>query len=188
MDKKLPGGYVFIDDLTKSLEKKVINKYGHQLIEENDNLTIYLDENKIDSLKLNINEVAEFVAKEISSTKNIKSAYTADELIRSSSENEWRDMLKRGYNSKVSGDVLYILEPGFLPKSKESSSAHKGTSHGSAFNYDTHVPLIWYGKNIPKQQVMRKIQITDIAATLTHLCYLQRSGAMTGEPILELFR
>jgi hypothetical protein len=96
-------------------------------------------------------------------------------------------MLEKGYNNKESGDVLFILEPGYLPKSKESTNSHKGTSHGSAFNYDTHVPLIWYGKNIPKQEINRKIAITDISATLTNILFLQRSGAMTGEPILELF-
>jgi phosphopentomutase len=63
---------------------------------------------------------------------------------------------------------------------------HQGTSHGSAFNYDTHVPLIWYGKGVKSGEVFRKINIADIAATLTHLLYLQRTGAMTGEPILEV--
>ena len=95
-------------------------------------------------------------------------------------------MLEKGYNNKESGDVLFILEPGYLPKSKESTNTHKGTSHGSAFNYDTHVPLIWYGKNIPKQEINRKIAITDVSATLTNILFLQRSGAMTGEPILEI--
>jgi hypothetical protein len=46
--------------------------------------------------------------------------------------------------------------------------------------------LIWFGKGIPKQEVFRKIVIADISATLTHLLFLQRAGAMTGEPILEV--
>ena len=97
-------------------------------------------------------------------------------------------MVRRGYHAKESGDVLFVLEPGYLPKGVDSEAAHKGTSHGSAFNYDTHAPLLWYGKNVPTQEVFRRVNITDISATLTHLLYLQRVGAMTGEPILELLK
>ena len=97
-------------------------------------------------------------------------------------------MIRRGYHNKVSGDVIFMLEPGYLPKSTETANSHKGTSHGSAFNYDTHVPLLWYGAKIPQQEVFRTINIPDIASTLTHLLYLQRSGAMTGEPILEILK
>jgi hypothetical protein len=48
--------------------------------------------------------------------------------------------------------------------------------------------LLWYGAKIPQQEVFRIINIPDIASTLTHLLYLQRSGAMTGEPILEILK
>jgi bisphosphoglycerate-independent phosphoglycerate mutase (AlkP superfamily) len=75
-----------------------------------------------------------------------------------------------------------------LAKAKDEPKAHTGTSHGSAFNYDTHVPLLWYGANIPSQNVYRPIQIVDIAPTLIHLMNLQRTGAMTGTPILEILQ
>jgi hypothetical protein len=93
-------------------------------------------------------------------------------------------MLFLGYDFNRSGDVLYLLNPGFLPV--EDDADFKGTSHGSAFNYDTHVPLLWYGGGLKPSDVFRPIEITDISATLTHLLYLQRSGAMTGSPILEV--
>jgi hypothetical protein len=101
-------------------------------------------------------------------------------------DNSWGDMIHLGYVAKESGDLIYILEPGYLPKSVDNEVSRRGTSHGSAFNYDTHVPLIWYGKHIRKQEVFRRINITDITATLTHLLYLQKPNATTGEPILEL--
>lgn len=187
IDKNLPGGYFYMDELNGKLNKELVQKYGTNLIEENENLNIYLDTKRIDSMKLDLEEVAQFVAKIIAKSDHVKAVYTAHELLNSTATNEWKSMLEKGYNSKESGDILFILEPGFLPKSKESTNSHKGTSHGSAFNYDTHVPLIWFGKNIPKRETHRKIAITDISATLTTLMFLQRSGAMTGETIHELF-
>lgn len=186
VDKKLPGGYVFLDEKLNTLKKDVALKFGVNLISMEENLNIYLDHHSIDSLKIDRNKVADYVAAKIAEWAGIKAVFTAQQLISAGNDDEWREMVRKGYHPNESGDVLFILEPGYLPKSKESESAHKGTSHGSAFNYDTHVPLIWYGKGIPKQDVFRTINIADISATLTHLLYLQRAGAMTGEPILEL--
>ena len=73
-----------------------------------------------------------------------------------------------------------------MSKNENKPSAHKGTSHGSSFNYDTHVPLLWYGGGIKPQEIFRPIEIVDIAPTLIHLLNLQRSGAMTGKPITEI--
>jgi predicted AlkP superfamily pyrophosphatase or phosphodiesterase len=186
MDKKLPGGYVFLGEKVSSLKEKVKTKYGYDLVLEEDNLNIYLDHQKIDSLGLSRSSVARFVADEVIKWENVKRVFTADELQASGTDDEWRDMVRRGYHHRESGDVLFILEPGYLPKSVDTHSARKGTSHGSAFNYDTHVPLLWYGKGIPDLEIHRRVEITDIASTLTQLLYLQRNGAMTGEPIIEI--
>jgi len=185
-DKKLPGGYVFLGEKVSSLKEKVKTKYGYDLVLEEDNLNIYLDHQKIDSLGLSRSSVARFVADEVIKWENVKRVFTADELQASGTDDEWRDMVRRGYHHRESGDVLFILEPGYLPKSVDTHSARKGTSHGSAFNYDTHVPLLWYGKGIPDLEIHRRVEITDIASTLTQLLYLQRNGAMTGEPIIEI--
>jgi phosphopentomutase len=41
-----------------------------------------------------------------------------------------------------------------------------GTSHGTPYNYDTHVPLIFYGWNIKKGETHDRKEITQIAPTL----------------------
>jgi predicted AlkP superfamily pyrophosphatase or phosphodiesterase len=186
IDKKLPGGYVFLKEQLSQLKKDVEAVFGADLILDQENLNIYLNHDQMDKLKIEHKTVEDFVASKIAKWEGVKSVFTANQLMNTGNDNEWKDMVKRGCHSRESGDVLFILEPGFLPKSEDSESARKGTSHGSAFNYDTHVPLLWYGKGIPSTEVFRRIDITDISATLTHLLYLQRNGAMTGEPILEL--
>ena len=95
-------------------------------------------------------------------------------------------MVRRGHYNVESGDVIFILQPGYLPKSEDVKEARMGTTHGSQFNYDTQVPMLWYGKNIPAQEIHRKLNITDISATLTQLLYLQSPNALTGKPILEI--
>jgi bisphosphoglycerate-independent phosphoglycerate mutase (AlkP superfamily) len=45
---------------------------------------------------------------------------------------------------------------------------------------------LWYGAGIQPKDVFTPYEITDIAPTLTHILNLQRSGAMTGQPIIEV--
>jgi predicted AlkP superfamily pyrophosphatase or phosphodiesterase len=186
IDNNLPGGYFFMDTVISELRKETSSMFGFDPIITEENLSIYLDKEKIEAANQDVNEIAHFIKKELEKYEEIKAIYTAEEL-KNGSDDEWRDMIFLGYHPKGSGDVMFILEPGYLPKSTDSESARRGTSHGSAFNYDTHVPLIWYGSGIEKQEIHRRIEITDIGATLINLMNLQRNGAMTGNPILELF-
>jgi hypothetical protein len=170
------------------LKKDVLQKFGAELILEQENLNIYLDHQKIKEFNLNKSEVETFIAESIIKWSGVKRVFTSKQLEGGNSDDLWLNMVRRGYHHAESGDVIFILEPGYLPKNSDTEKARKGTSHGSSFNYDTHVPLIWYGKKIKKQNIYRSVMITDIAATLIHMLDLQRPGAMTGEPILELLK
>ncbi len=186
IDNDLPGGYFFMDTVISELRNSSVEKFGFDPIITEENLSIYLDKEKIVLANQKVDEVANYVKGELEKYEEIKAIYTADEL-NNGADDEWRDMIFLGYHPKESGDVMFILEPGYLPKSTDSETARRGTSHGSAFNYDTHVPLIWYGAGVENQEIHRRIEITDIGATLISIMNLQRNGAMTGNPILELF-
>ena len=189
IDKKLPGGYLFLDAKLSELAKKSIEKFGENLIEKEENQNIYLNKTRISSLNLSINLIADYFRDEIRTWSEVKEVYTSKELIEENgANNTWKTMIQNGYDFERSGEIIFILDPGYLLKSSDTPSAHQGTSHGSSFNYDTHVPLLLYGKNITKGDVFTPYQIIDIAPTLSHLLNLQQTGAMTGIPIQEIFR
>jgi predicted AlkP superfamily pyrophosphatase or phosphodiesterase len=188
IDKKLPGGYLFLNSNLLKLKQLSVSKFNADLIEHETNQNVYLNLKRIDSLKLEVEAIADFFANEIKNWKGVKAVFTKDELAESSGNNNWKLMVYRGYEPKRSGEIIFIMEPGFLVKEMDSEKAHRGTSHGSSFNYDTHVPLLWYGNKIPARDVFETYEIIDIAPTLTHILNLQRSGAMTGKPILEVLK
>jgi predicted AlkP superfamily phosphohydrolase/phosphomutase len=188
IDKKLPGGYLFLNSNLLKLKQLSVSKFNADLIEHETNQNIYLNLKRIDSLKLEVEPIADFFANEIKNWKGVKAVFTNRELTDPSSGNEWKLMVYRGYEPKRSGEIIFIMEPGFLVKEMDSEKAHRGTSHGSSFNYDTHVPLLWYGNKIPARDVFETYEIIDIAPTLTHILNLQRTGAMTGKPILEALK
>jgi hypothetical protein len=53
--------------------------------------------------------------------------------------------VKRSFHPDRSGDVYVLLKPYHLP----GRPIDTGTTHGSPFEYDTHVPLLVYGPGVP---------------------------------------
>lgn len=187
VDKKLAGGYVFLSEAVKQLKTDVTDTFGADLIVAEENLNIYLDRTLIRERGLKYDEVCRFVKEHIREWKGVKNVYTSGEL-QTGSGDKWFEMIRSGYHYKESGDVIFSLESGHLPKSKDTDKARKGTSHGSPYAYDTQVPLLFFGHSIPQQEVFRVVEITDIAPTIAHILDISFSHAATGKPIVELFK
>lgn len=185
VEKKLSGGYFYKGASKQKVSEKLVEKFGADLIQTVTNNNVYLNQHKMDSLNLDQSEVESFIAVELLKLDGIKNAFTSSQLLAGDMDNGLRDMIRDGYHPKESGDVIFVLEANYLPKSM-ASSEHKGTSHGSPYGYDTHVPLLWYGANIEPGSVYRNIDITDITPTLVYLLDLQKTNGCTGEPILEI--
>ena len=89
-------------------------------------------------------------------------------------------ILQNGYNQKRSGDVLVVLKPGMI------SYPRTGSTHGSPQIYDTHVPLLFYGKGIQKGSTVMRTEIPDIAPTIASLLGIAFPNGTTGQPIVKV--
>lgn len=108
----------------------------------------------------------------------------SENIIRQSQYDEGgtKGMIVRGYHAKRGGDLVIVLEPGWYP-----AGDVKGTTHGSPWAYDTHVPMLFFGKGIKKGSTVKHHNITDIAPTLSTLLNIKFPSGCTGQPIEELF-
>ncbi|MBX2946141.1 MAG: alkaline phosphatase family protein [Cyclobacteriaceae bacterium] len=106
-------------------------------------------------------------------------------LLRQGDFNEGglKGMAIRGYHPKRSGDMTVILEPAWF-----ESGRIQGTTHGSPYTYDTHVPILFYGKGIKQGSSVQHYTITDIAPTLSMLLKIKLPNGSTGHPIGELMK
>jgi hypothetical protein len=86
-----------------------------------------------------------------------------------------------GYNPKRTGPVIIIPEPGWY-----GGSSKTGTTHGNWNPYDTHIPLVFFGWHIPHGNTNRKVNMTDISATLAALLHIQQPNGCVGDVITEL--
>lgn len=62
-----------------------------------------------------------------------------------------------------------------------------GTTHGSTYMYDTHVPNLWYGWGIKHGKTPKKKLITQIAPTVSQLLNIAIPNGSEGDVLVELF-
>ena len=180
---KIPAHYLSTKKLKKFLSD-ITQKYfnSKELIENISNYQIFLDQEKIEALGFNKNAVAQRLADEVLNFDKIYKAVTARTLQTTNFTEGIMHALQQGYNPKFSGDVLMIPYPATLNYSR------KGTSHGSGYSYDTHVPLIFYGNGIKKGVSKKTYKIIDIAPTISNLLKIESPNGTSGNIIEEVLK
>jgi predicted AlkP superfamily pyrophosphatase or phosphodiesterase len=180
---KIPAHYLNTKKFKKSI-LEITKKYFNsvELIENVSNYQIFLNKSKIESLGLNKNRVAEKLVEEIINFDGIYKAATAKTLQTTRFTDGIMNSLQNGYNQKFSGDVMMIPYPATLTGRKT------GTSHGSGYSYDTHIPMIFYGNGIKKGATKKKYEIIDIAPTIANLLQIEAPNSSTGKIIDEALK
>jgi arylsulfatase A-like enzyme len=187
IDQRIPGGYITQGTLKARLGE-LVNRYfqGKPVVESIVNGQIYLNHElfagdpKSGGVEWMVS--LELISNFLLQQPGIAHAFTRN-FIRQADFNEGgiKGMVVRGYHEKRSGDVVVITEPQWLEQGRIA-----GTTHGSPYTYDTHVPVIFFGKGIPSGRSAAYYAITDIAPTLAILLKTAFPSGSTGKPVLEL--
>ncbi len=153
-------------------------KFGtSDLIENVSNNQVFLNRAKIEELDLDLDDVQEALVNEIIMYPNIDKAYTATAMSSQEFNTGIEALLQKGFNQKRSGDVLFVYDPAFISYGKT------GSTHGTGLNYDTHVPLFFFGKGIKHGQTLQKTEVTDIAPTMSALLGISFPNGAIGQPL-----
>ena len=181
---KIPSGYFSKKAFKKFVKKKVLEKFGSDdLIEDISNFQIFLNKEVIKKQHLKSEEIQDFLVAEIIHFDKVYKAIGAYHLQNNDFNNGLLSSLQRGYNQKISGDILFILTPGVL-----AEGSQKGTSHGTAYSYDAHIPLLFYGYGIRKGITKKRYYITDITPTLSNVLQITPPSGSIGNIIVEALK
>jgi arylsulfatase A-like enzyme len=181
IDNKVPAG-IFSDSVLVVRTTEYLNKiYGEaNWIVAARNDQIYLDHELIGQKNIELSEIQDKLAYFVNHQEGIAETYTATQFMKQEYTGFFSSKLQNGFNFKLSGDVRYILEPGWY------AGLTTCATHNTAYNYDSHVPLIFYGKGIIKGVSYEYHTITDIAPTVSMLLNIKLPSAATGKPIKEI--
>lgn len=186
-DNKVPGGNFSWSNVEAGLTEHLQKQFpGKKVIDKITNEQVYFNHDVFSgdpkSAGIELLIASEMTVNFLQSVDGIAQVYPKA-IIKQGMYNETgvKGMMVRGYNFKRSGDVLVQLEPSWIP-----SSYPTGTTHGSAYSYDTHVPILFFGKGIKKGKSSAYHSITDIAPTLSVMLKIKFPSGCTGQPITEI--
>lgn len=181
-DLKIPAGYVDEKKMVDTLKQFLFNTYGDSLVISFTNQQVFLNHQYIDAKKLSLQQVQEAAAAFLQPLNGVAEVITAHTMNNTAFTEGVRYLMQKGYNAKRSGDVLVNFMPGWV------EYMPVGTTHGSPYSYDTHVPLIFYGWNIKQGSSAEQVYITDVSATLAMMLNIQFPNGCTGKPITFLVK
>ena len=179
------AGYVPTVRLEAAIERAIAARHGDgDWVRRMMNDQVWLNDSLLAARKTDPAAMRRLAADALLADTLVAEALTADDLVRLSYPDGVRAMIQRGFMPARSGDICYALRPGFFER--EDWSDGRGTTHGSPWTYDTHVPILFYGTGIRPGEVVRRTSITDIAPTLAVLLGTAFPDACSGHPVPEV--
>lgn len=180
-DQKIPADYFEYEAIKPQFEEFLSYTFGTtDVIRNFSNYQFFLNHKIIKNLDLDLVDAEELIANELLGYKHIDRVYTADQMRNNQYTSGIPYILQNGYNQRRSGDVFIVLRPDVI------SYSRTGSTHGSPQIYDTHVPLLFYGKGIKKGSTVERTEIPDIAPTISALLGIAFPSGTTGKPIAEV--
>ncbi|MEY4628133.1 MAG: hypothetical protein RLZZ595_459, partial [Bacteroidota bacterium] len=168
----------------KEAENATMTKFElKRLVEASANYQIYLDKAYIDSMGKDYKAVKSFYIDQLNKQDNILLAFDNESIALVNLPEEYREMFQKGFNQKLAGDVQLIYKPGYFFSFNAS-----GTTHGSMYPYDAHIPLLWMGWGVKQGLSNRKVYMSDIAGTIAALLKIQMPSGNVGTVIQELIK
>ncbi|MFC3908412.1 alkaline phosphatase family protein [Legionella dresdenensis] len=140
---------------------------------------VYLDHTIISKQHLSLAAVTRYLAEQLRQYPGIFQAYP---LPLASTEKDWltEKVDRMGFPNRT-GD-LYLVPPAYQDLAEKALRV----SHGTPWQYDSYVPLLFVNPLFKAQHISRPVRTTDIAATLSAILMIKAPSASVGQPLTEV--
>ena len=147
-------------EIRENLKDYSIKTFGEDLVLNYSSFNLYFKKDIIKKKGLDLAKVKESFRTYLMMQDYVKRVYTEEEIMSPSGNDYYLNFIAKGYDVTQNGDLVILDKPGYIEYSGT------GTSHGTTYTYDTHVPAIFYGWHIKKGESYDKKSITEIAPTI----------------------
>jgi predicted AlkP superfamily pyrophosphatase or phosphodiesterase len=177
----LPGGRITTKELFEPMNQALTARYGAgRWLLATAGSSPYLNYELIDQLRLDPVEVRRVAADAIVKVPHVARVYTRDQLLRGDVPDDLiGSRVLRGFNPQRSGDLEIILEPYWMRQAT-------GTTHGTPYGYDAHIPLILMGSRIRAGEYSAHVALNDLAPTLATLLGVEIPVGSAGRVLTEV--
>ena len=179
--RNMPGGRLNFSEVRDAVQKALAKKYGDgNWITAAPEDAIYLNWSLISEKNLANPDVERVAAQAALTVPHVFRVYTREQLLsgRVSDDIVGRRIMK-SYSQQRGADLCVLMEPYYI-------SIQASANHGSAFGYDTHVPLIFMGAGIKAGRFHGSVAINDVAPTLATMVEVEIPIGAEGRILEEM--
>jgi predicted AlkP superfamily pyrophosphatase or phosphodiesterase len=141
---------------------------------------LYLNLEGLQNKRIRVRDAERVARRAVQQVPGVAGALTATDLLRERTTAS-RSRAELSFYPGRSGNVYYELSPYLLPEPKP-----EGTTHGSPWGYDTHVPLLWLETGIRPGTYPGNVSVADIAPTLSSLLGIPAPSGSQGRVLKEM--
>ncbi len=175
--RPLPAGRVRLQEAVDAVEAALNAAFG-PLAEQGrwlvrDDTTLLFHPAALAEKQLTRKDVEETARDALLRLPYVQAAYTRTDLENGLVQGELGGRMALSFNRERSGDVLFQLKPFYFPHRSS------GSNHGTPYNYDTHVPLLWYGVGVTPGVRTERVGVDDLVPTLARIL------GITAPPLAE---
>jgi predicted AlkP superfamily pyrophosphatase or phosphodiesterase len=180
---KMPGGRINAPAIAAAIQKELSERFGPgQWVIGNSDTSPYLNRELIAKYKTTEAAAENVAAAAVRALPHIYRVYTATQLAAGQISPDFiSTAVSNGFYQPRNGNLVILFEPGYLTGSN-------GTTHGSPFAYDTHVPVIFLGPGIKPGHYYQKIMPNDIAPTLAAIAGVAEPNGAVGRVLQEMWQ
>lgn len=146
-------------------------------IRAEDNYQFYLNNALLQEKKLSYAQVHAVVREALLKREDVADVIDLHNLANSTLPDYQLQYVKNGLNPRRSGDIMMVLNPNWFMGGKT------GTTHGTLYRYDTHVPLLFYGWKVRNAETTVRTNISDISPTVADFLNILEPNGSIGNVI-----
>jgi predicted AlkP superfamily pyrophosphatase or phosphodiesterase len=159
-DNKYNVNSISPKDIRKNLTDFSVKTFGVDLVLNYSSFNLFFNKEIIKNKKLDLVKVKQAFKDYLMTQDHVKRVYTEEDILNATGNDYYLNFIVKGYDVTQNGDLIVLDKPGYI------EYMGTGTSHGTPYTYDTHVPAFFYGWHIKKGESYNKKTITQIAPTV----------------------
>ncbi|HLX46185.1 MAG TPA: alkaline phosphatase family protein [Bryobacteraceae bacterium] len=180
--RKMPGGRLDPEMQRDAIEKSLSAKFGGGKWVEDMSEGVFLNLQTLKSHNLETADVERVAAEAVRALPHVFRVYTRSQLLNGWVASDPVDIrVRNGFNAARSGNLVVIPDPYWM-------ASKTGTTHGTPFDYDAHVPILFLGGAVRPGRYNRNVMVNDIAPTLATILDVETPSGSVGRVLDEMLK
>ena len=180
-EHKLGIGTAQSANVRNAAEEALTQAFGPgQWIDDEDETYLFLNLDLLKKHNIPESKAEEVAAHAAAAQADVAAAFTRTQFLTGSlPNNPISRKAANSFNSKRSGNVFLVFMPFAVP-----STSPTGTTHGTPWNYDAQVPLIFWGAPSGRVSMRMHANRSILAATFAAVLGLTQPSGTQGTPLV----